>query len=197
MISKNRNQVLSNDILYEGWVTVRRVRYVQARRDGTSQSQDRDLQGRGDGVTTLLFHPEKNTVLLLRQPRIVATLRGDIRGETLEACSGMLGDIDPHARARQEIIEETGYFPLNLVFIASVYESPGGSVDLIHLFLAEYDDAQRAGEGGGSGDEGEDIEVLEVPLLTALELVKDGHVRDARTILLLQHLALREFRPTA
>ena len=39
-------------------------------------------------------------------------------------------------------------------------------------------------------EEGEDIEVLEFSLKEALKLMREGTIRDARTMLLLQHLAL-------
>ncbi|HCI4222618.1 TPA: GDP-mannose pyrophosphatase, partial [Klebsiella quasipneumoniae subsp. quasipneumoniae] len=36
----------------------------------------------------------------------------------------------------------------------------------------------------------EDIEVLEWPLARALQAIRDGEIMDAKTIILLQHLAL-------
>ncbi len=46
------------------------------------------------------------------------------------------------------------------------------------------------GDGGGLAAEGEDIEVLEWPLARALQAIRDGEIMDAKTIMLLQHLAL-------
>ena len=166
-----------------------RVHYEQIFRDGSIEVQDRDLNARGDGVTVLLYSRARGTVLLLRQPRIVATLRGDPSGETLEACSGLLESQSAEESARLEVIQETGYIPLHLTFVASVYGSPGGSLELVHLFTAEYAE-DRHSEGGGLRHEGEDIELLEMPLAEALALVRSGAVRDARTMLLLQHAAL-------
>lgn len=50
----------------------------------------------------------------------------------------------------------------------------------------------RVSDGGGIEDEGEDLEVLEMPLRAALRLVKSGEIVDGKTIMLLQHLALSE-----
>jgi hypothetical protein len=47
--------------------------------------------------------------------------------------------------------------------------------------------------GGGLEHEGEDIEVLEQPFDDALAMVADGRIRDAKTIMLLQHAALQLF----
>lgn len=184
-----RHRVLSRQRLLDGWSPVERVYYEQRFRDGTTQVQDRDLNARGDGVTVLLYSRERGTVLLLRQPRIVATLRGDPSGETLEACSGLLEGQSAEESARLEVQQETGFLPLHLTAVASVYGSPGGSLEVIHLFTAEFTEA-RDGTGGGLRHEGEDIEVLEMLLTEALALMRAGVIRDARTMLLLQHVAL-------
>ena len=76
MPPRNRIEVLSTTTLLEGWSKVIRVIYRQLRRDGSWQQQDRDLLDRGDGVTTLLHNPERGTVLLLRQPRVMVAMRG-------------------------------------------------------------------------------------------------------------------------
>ena len=185
----NRHRILSRTRLLDGWSPVDRVHFEQTYGDGSVEILDRDLNARGDGVTVLLYSRPRKSVLLLRQPRIVATLRGDLSGETLEACSGHHESETPEESARLEVIQETGYLPLNLKPVASVYGSPGGSLELIHLFTAEYAD-DRHNPGGGLRAEGEDIEVLEVPLAEALQLMRTGAVRDARTMLLLQHVAL-------
>lgn len=184
-----RHRILSKMYRLTGWANVLRVNYVLKRKDGTSQQQDRELHQRGDGVTTLLHDPRRGTVVLLRQPRIVASMRGVWSGETLEACSGLVGSCGPEESARREVEEETGYALLSLTRVATVYESPGGSLDLIHLFLGEYDPSCKAA-GGGLYDEGEDIETLELTLTEAFKLLEIGTIRDGRSMLLLQHLAL-------
>ncbi len=52
------------------------------------------------------------------------------------------------------------------------------------------------GDGGGLAAEGEDIEVLEWPLARALQAIRDGEIMDAKTIMLLQHLALNADTPS-
>lgn len=188
-LRSNRHRLLSRTRLLDGWSPVERVHFEQTFRDGKVEVLDRDLNARGDGVTVLLYSRERSTVLLLRQPRIVATLRGDVSGETLEACSGLMETSNPAECARREIFEEIGCIPQNLTPVATVYASPGGSLELVHLFLAEYT-GSRHSTGGGLRSEGEDIEVLEMPLTDALERMRRGEIRDARTMLLLQHIAL-------
>ena len=64
-----RHVILSVDTLLDSWVKVQRVHYQQTMRDGSVVQLDREVSSRGDGVTTLLYHPGRETVLLLRQPR--------------------------------------------------------------------------------------------------------------------------------
>lgn len=185
----DRHRVLSCTRLVDGWSPVDRVHFEQRFSDGSVEVLDRDLNARGDGVTVLLYSRDRGCVLLLRQPRIVATLRGDASGETLEACSGLLDDGSPEESAYREVLEETGYIPLQLTPLPSVYSSPGSSLEVVHLFLAEYT-GNRPLRGGGLRHEGEDIEVLEVSLGEALRLMREGTIRDARTMLLLQHILI-------
>ncbi|SQC91810.1 GDP-mannose pyrophosphatase nudK [Cedecea neteri] len=67
--------------------------------------------------------------------------------------------------------------------------SPGGVTEIVYFYLAEYSDAQREGAGGGVEDE--DIDVLEIPFSQAMAMVKNGEIRDGKTVILLQQLQLR------
>lgn len=75
--------------------------------------------------------------------------------------------------------------------------SPGSVTEKLYFFIAEYSADDRRGEGGGLAAEGEDIEVLEWPLARALQAIREGEIVDAKTIMLLQHLALRFRRAIA
>jgi len=72
--------------------------------------------------------------------------------------------------------------------------SPGSVTEKLHFFIAEYEAGMRTGSGGGIADEGEDIEVLELPIEQALAMIADGRIVDAKTMMLLQYAALNIFR---
>jgi GDP-mannose pyrophosphatase NudK len=182
---KQRNEIVSTTTLLEGWSRVVRVVYRQLRRDGTWQKQDRDLLDRGHGVTILLYNRQKKSVLLLKQPRIIATLSGIDGGETIEACNGLVEGEEPLVCAYREAEEETGHRPTQLTQVNVVYASPGASLELVYLFIGEYDNSTAVTQGGGILHEGEDIEVLEVSLCQALRWRDEPVIRDARTMLLL------------
>jgi hypothetical protein len=54
------------------------------------------------------------------------------------------------------------------------------------MFLADYDSTAARAKGGGHEAEGEDIEVLEMPLDDAFRMIERGEIVDMKTILLLQ-----------
>ena len=188
---EDRNRILTIDTLLSGWSKVVRIFYEQRGRDGAVTMQDRDLLDRGHGVTVLLYNTERQTLLLLRQPRIIATVHGFDAGETLEACNGLMESDDPVSSAMRELDEETGHQPRSLERVGTFYASPGSSLELVHIYLAQYDDSTRRHTGGGHAHEGEDIELVEVPVTIARQWLMEGTFRDARTTIALQHLLLR------
>ncbi len=72
--------------------------------------------------------------------------------------------------------------------------SPGSVTERLFFFAAEYRPHERVASGGGLPSEGEDIEVIEIGFDSALEMVRDGRIRDAKTIMLLQQAALTVFK---
>ena len=47
-------------------------------------------------------------------------------------------------------------------------------------------------DGGGMEHEQEDIEVLELPIDQALQMIESGEIKDAKTIMLLQYARLNK-----
>jgi nudix-type nucleoside diphosphatase (YffH/AdpP family) len=99
----------------------------------------------------------------------------------------------PEVRIRAEAEEETGYRLGSIRKIFEAFSSPGSVTEKLHFFVAEYDPSMRVGSGGGLAEEGEDIEVLELPIDAAIAMISDGRIADAKTIMLLQHAALKIF----
>jgi nudix-type nucleoside diphosphatase (YffH/AdpP family) len=91
---------------------------------------------------------------------------------------------------RSELVEETGYEISSVQRLFDVYMSPGSVTEYLALFLGVYNREDRAQAGGGNIDEGEDIETIHISLVDALGMIVSGDIRDAKTIILLQHLAL-------
>ncbi|WP_338515920.1 GDP-mannose pyrophosphatase NudK [Erwinia aphidicola] len=177
--------VIKNKILSENWFTLRNFTYEITAKDGSTLRHKREVYDRGNGATILLYNRDKNSVVLTRQFRIATWVNGNPSGMLIEACAGLLDDDSPEDCIRKEAIEETGYAVGEVEKLYELYMSPGGVTELIHFFAAEYSDAQRDNAGGGVEDE--DIDVLEVTFPEARAMVKDGRIKDGKTVTLLQH----------
>jgi GDP-mannose pyrophosphatase NudK len=70
--------------------------------------------------------------------------------------------------------------------------SPGSVTEILYFFVAEYSEDMKVSDGGGSAQEQENIEVMELPFGKALDMVKSGEIKDAKTIMLLQHAQLTQ-----
>jgi ADP-ribose pyrophosphatase len=85
---------------------------------------------------------------------------------------------DPADCARRELQEETGCTAGTVEFMHTMYTTPGFTDEKIHLFLAC--DLTR-GETNRDVDEFMTVEV--VPLTAALEMIRDGQIKDAKSAL--------------
>ncbi|MEQ4451192.1 GDP-mannose pyrophosphatase NudK [Kosakonia sp. YIM B13605] len=179
-------EVIKDKILSENYFVLRNITYDLTRQDGEVVRHKREVYDRGDGATILLYNREKQSVLLIRQFRIAAWVNGSVDGRLIEACAGLLDDDEPEVCIRKEAIEETGYEVGEVRKVFELYMSPGGVTEIVHFFIAEYNDAQRVNNGGGVEDE--DIEVLELPFRQALTMVANGEICDGKTVILLQYL---------
>jgi nudix-type nucleoside diphosphatase (YffH/AdpP family) len=117
-------------------------------------------------------------------------MNGCIDGLLVEACAGLLDGEDPHTCIRREAEEETGFRIRSPRKILEAYMSPGSVTEKLHFFVAEYELQDRVSAGGGDAAEGEDIEVLELTLASALQMIGTGAIQDGKTIMLLQYAAL-------
>ncbi|EBV8482871.1 GDP-mannose pyrophosphatase NudK [Salmonella enterica subsp. enterica serovar Namur str. 05-2929] len=178
--------LIKDKILSDNYFTLRNITYDLTRRNGEVIRHKREVYDRGNGATILLYNSTKKTVLLVRQFRVATWVNGNQDGMLIETCAGLLDNDEPEVCIRKEAIEETGYDVGEVRKIFELYMSPGGVTELIHFFIAEYHDSERASIGGGVKDE--EIEVLELPFSRALEMVRSGEIRDGKTVLLLNYL---------
>ncbi|MGY6157934.1 NUDIX domain-containing protein [Paraburkholderia strydomiana] len=189
--TKDRVRIVESTTLSDDWYTLKKVTFDFLRRDGTWQRQSRETYDRGNGATILLHNRHTGNVVLTRQFRMPVFVNGH-DGMLIEAAAGLLDMATPEERIRLEAEEETGYRVSNIRKVFEAYMSPGSVTEKLYFYVGEYDASTRVNDGGGIEDEGEDLEVLEMPLGTALQLVRSGEIVDGKTIMLLQHLALSE-----
>lgn len=132
-------------------------------------------------VVPLLSEPPAAdpTVLLIRQYRYAAD------GMVWEIPAGVLEPGEPpEACARRELREETGADAEHLEHLVTIFTTPGFTDERIHLFLAT---GIRAGTASPNADEL--IETAAVPMSRALEMIRDGEIRDGKTAVALLYVA--------
>jgi nudix-type nucleoside diphosphatase (YffH/AdpP family) len=178
------------ELTSQGWHVLRRTTFDYRRRDGEWTTEARETYDRGNGAAILLYDPDRATVLLTRQFRFPAYVNDHPDGMLIEAAAGLLDEDDPETAIRREASEELGVTVGALQHVFDVYMSPGSVTERVHFYAARYDHTARTGAGGGLADDGEDIEVLELPFADALDMIGDGRIADGKTIMLLQWAAL-------
>ena len=193
MSISDRIRIKGERLISDHYGTVKSTTFDWRRNDGEWQSMTRDVFDRGNAATILPYSLVRRTVVLVRQFRLPAYVNGydDL---LIEAAAGLLDDASPEERIRAEAEEEIGYRLHHVHKVFEAFMSPRAVTEKIHFFVAEYEPAMRIGDGGGLAHEGEDIEVLELSFDEALDMIADGRIVDAKTIMLLQHAALRIFK---
>ena len=146
--------------------------------DGKGQAQ-RDLIFHNGAVAVIAITPEKKMILVKQYRKAIEATSYEIPAGKLE-----LGEnADPQAAALRELEEETGYAgQLELVY--DFYSAIGFCNEKIKLYSASY---LTKVENPRPQDEDETLELFEVSLEEAHQLLQNGDICDAKTIMALQY----------
>lgn len=184
-------KILETEILSDNWYTLRKITYEYFNA-GKREVQSREAYDRGNGAVILLYNKLQKTVILTRQFRLPTYVNGNPSGMLIEACAGLLDKDNPEDCIRRETEEETGYRISDVKKVFEAYMSPGSVTEILYFFVAEYSASMKVNEGGGVEHEQENIEVLELDFSQAMEMVSNGEIKDAKTIMLIQYLRLNQ-----
>ena len=187
-------KILEKELLSDNWYKLYKYTFEIVGRDGRVHRQVREAYDRGNGAAILLYNLESKTVILTRQFRLPTFVNGNVDGQMIEACAGLLDDDDAEDCIRRETEEETGYRIQHVQKIYEAYMSPGSVTEILHFFTGEYAPDQKVNEGGGVAHEQENIGVLELSFAEAWKMIENGEIRDAKTIMLLQYAKLNLFK---
>lgn len=162
-------KTLSTEIVYHGRVfDIRKDRIAES----GAEYEREVITHNGSAVIVPLF--EDGTVALVKQFRHAA-------GEfLLELPAGSLDrpDEPPIDGARRELEEEIGVIAQNLELIAEFYVSPGFLSEKMFVFLAT-----GLTETQQNLDEDEFVVIVRLPLTEAVEMARNGRIKDAKTII--------------
>lgn len=183
-IKNIRHELLSNN-----WGSLKKYSYDYENNDRSWSRQEREVYDRGDGATILLYNTQTNKIILTEQFRIPTFLNKNPDGILTEACAGKLEvNEDPNECVIREVLEEAGYQIPSAKKVFEAYMSPGSVTEIIHFFIAPYDESMKVSEGGGQVSEQENITVREIDFDQAILDLKMNRIKDAKTMLLLQYI---------
>jgi nudix-type nucleoside diphosphatase (YffH/AdpP family) len=178
---------IKEELLSDHWYTLNKFTFEYQKENGTWEKQVREVYDRGNGAAILLYNRAKGTVILTKQFRMPTYVNGNPTGMMIEVCAGLLDGDHPEDCIKKEVEEETGYRVNDVKKVFESYMSPGSVSEILHFFIGQYDDQMKVGEGGGAAHETENIEILEYAFDEAMDLVLQGNIKDAKTIMLLQY----------
>ena len=146
--------------------------------EGKGQAQ-RDLIFHNGAVAVIAITPENKMILVKQYRKAIEATSYEIPAGKLE-----LGEnADPQAAALRELEEETGYTgQLELVY--DFYSAIGFCNEKIKLYSASH---LAKVENPRPQDEDETLELFEVSLEEAEQLLQNGDICDAKTIMALQY----------
>ena len=190
--SQNDIEILNEEPLYDGFFQLKRMHFRHKLfAGGMSGEVVRELLVKGAASAVIAYDPERDAVILVEQVRIGA-YNPDLPGSPwlLELIAGMVEEGEmPQEVAVRESQEEAGVEVTNLTHALSVWDSPGGTVERIHLFAGKVDSSKAKGLHG-LAEEHEDIKVHVVPRETAYEWAERGKVDNSIAVLGLLWLQL-------
>ncbi|WP_370279674.1 NUDIX domain-containing protein [Pontibacterium sp.] len=182
-------EIHSCDVVYDGFFEMHKLHLSHACFAGGRVEITRELFVRGEAVCVLLYDPAKESVVMIEQFRVGA-LDHPRSPWLLELVAGIVEQGETCEEvAHREADEEAGATLTELVPITRYLVSPGGTNEWISLYCARVDSAQMGGVHGLE-TEGEDIRVQVLPCKQVFEMVAEGRIDNAPSIIALQWLQL-------
>jgi ADP-ribose pyrophosphatase len=150
-------------------------------RDGRAVA--RDIVRHPGGVAVLPVEADK--VWLISQWRTA------VEAQVLEVPAGKLDqqDHDVAAAAARELAEEVGAIASDMIFLTSMYPSPGYTDEVIHIFAAR---GLSFGDRAPDGAEEADASIVSMPMADALRMIETGEIQDSKTQIALLLWAARQ-----
>lgn len=190
--TQNDIEILKDESLYKGFFNMRKIHFRHKLfAGGWSEEVARELLVKGAASAVIAYDPKLDSVILVEQVRIGAYDPKLPNSPWLfELIAGMVGDGEtPEDVALRESMEEAGVTVENLQHALSVWDSPGGVLERIHLFAGKVDSTQAKGLHG-LAEEHEDIRVHVVTRETAYQWMQQGKIDNGIAVMGLQWLQL-------
>lgn len=164
----NQEPTIDSKVVFEGRILTLRVDSVRL---PNGRETTREIAEHSDSVCIVPID-EQGNILLVRQ------YRKPVEMDLLEVPAGGIeeGEV-PEEAVQRELQEEIGYTAGNLQHLSSFWLAPGWCTEYMHAYLAT-----DLIPSSLAADDDEFISVVRVPLAESLDMVKQGLIRDAKSI---------------
>lgn len=187
--------LIKEETVYKGHFELKKM-YFRHKLFSSEMSGEivRELLIKGAAAALIAYDPVRDSVVLVEQVRIGAyDPKSDASPWLLELVAGMVdkGNEDPAEVAIREAQEEAGLVVNQVEHALSIWDSPGGQLERLHLFLGLIDSSTvQSGATHGLEEEGEDILVHVVSREQAYQWVCEGKIDNVIAVVGLQWLQL-------
>ncbi|MGF7452864.1 ADP-ribose diphosphatase [Pasteurella bettyae] len=185
-------EIVKEESLYEGFFRLQRIQFRHKLfAGGMSNIVTRELLYKGAASAVIAYDAERDSVVLVEQVRIGAYQPGLSSSPwLLELIAGMIEPGEsPEQVALRESEEEAGIKISHLEHVLSVWDSPGSTVERLHLFVGKVDSRTATGLHG-LANEHEDIKVHVVDRETAYQWINEGKIDNSIALMGIQWLQL-------
>lgn len=188
-------QIINKETVYKGHFELQKITFRHKLFSGEmSDNVVRELLLKGEASALIAYDPKLDNVVLIEQVRIGAYDPAQKKSPwLLELVAGMVdkGNETPAEVAIREAQEEAGLDVSDVQHALSVWDSPGGQLERLHVFLGLVDSSKiKSGEIYGLLEEHEDIRVHVVSRQQAYLWVEDGTIDNVIAVIGLQWLQL-------
>ncbi|MCK3658519.1 ADP-ribose pyrophosphatase [Pasteurellaceae bacterium Pebbles2] len=185
-------EIIDETLVYDGFFKLKKIRFRHKLfAGGMSDIVTRELLVKGAASAVIAYDPKRDEVVMVEQVRIGAydpTLPNS--PWLLELIAGMVESGEtPESVALRESQEEAGIEVSHLEHALSVWDSPGGVLERIHLFAGKVDSSKATGLHG-LATENEDIKVHVLSREQAYQLMEQGLIDNGIAVMGLQWLQL-------
>jgi ADP-ribose pyrophosphatase len=184
-------QIVEKSSVREGFLSIYKYRLKHRLfAGGWSPEFEREVMDRGHAVMVIPYDRARDQLVLLEQFRIGALQQEDSPW-LLEFVAGMIDKPDegPEWVAKRELDEEAGLQTDRLHYALTYLSTPGGCTEKISIYIAEVD-SSKAAHHGGLATENEDIKVHVLPRSEVMDLLEQGKINNAASVIGLQWMQL-------
>lgn len=169
---------IKSDTIYDGKILKLRVETVELQNKKYSKREIVDHQ-KGVGI---IAYDGNDRLWMVSQYRIA------VDKVMLEIPAGLVESNEaPIETAKRELQEEVGFYPETIDFLFTMHSSPGFTNDKLLFFVAK-----DLKESKRDLDEDENLEAKSYPIDELYNMVENGEITDAKTIIAIQHAMMNK-----